>query len=139
MSMCCYIWRHAIRNACNDDYLPQPLHNDTTIFNIHHNIHYTTLIVTKASYYYYDPLNYPTHPPIKHIYRILKEWYTDLPTPSLFTTRHPTVIHKSTPRQTDGWSCGLHMLLINLTAIHQGGPPTSHRTQITLPSPRRFL
>ena len=36
---------------------------------------------------------------------------------------------KKTPRQTDGWSCGLHMLLINLATIYQGEPPTLRHTQ----------
>ena len=72
MSMGSSIWRHAIRNACNDDHLPHPLHKNTTIFNIHHNHHYTTLIATNTSYYYYDSLNYPTPPPVKHIHRTLK-------------------------------------------------------------------
>ena len=129
MSMGSSIWRQAIRNACNDDHLPHPLHNDTTIFNIHHNNHYTTLIATNNTYYYYDPLNYPTPPPVTMIHHTLKEWYKDLPTPPLLTTQHPTVVQKSTPRQTDGWSCGLHMLLINLATIYQGGPPTLRHTQ----------
>ena len=92
MSMGSSIWRHAIRNACKDDYLPHPLHNNTTIFNIHHNLHYTTLIATNTSYYYYDSLNYPIPPPVTHIRRTLKEWHKDLPTPPLLVTRHPTAI-----------------------------------------------
>jgi len=63
MSMGSSIWRNAIRNACNDDHLPPPLHNNTTICNIHHNLHYIILIATDTSYYYYDPLQYPTPPP----------------------------------------------------------------------------
>jgi len=90
------------------------------MFNIHHNLHYTTLIDTNTSDYYYDPLHYS---PVTHIHRTLKEWYKDLLTPPLLTAHHPTVIQKSTPRQTDGWSCGIHMLLINLATIYQGGPP----------------
>ena len=95
MSMGSSIWRHAIRNACNDDHLPHPLHNDTTIFNICHNNHYTTLTATNDSYYYFDPLNYPTPPPVTQIHRTLKEWYKDLSTPPLLTTQHPTVIQKA--------------------------------------------
>ena len=123
MSMGSSIRRHAIRNACNVDHLLHPQHNDTTIFNIHHNIHYTTLIATNTSYYYYDPLNYSAPLPLKHIHRTLKELYKDLPTPPPLTTRHSTVIHKGTPRQTDNWSCGMHMLLINLATIYQGDLP----------------
>ena len=72
MRMGSSIWRHAIRNACNDDHLPHPLHNDTAIFNIHHNLHYTTLIATDTSYYYYDSLNYPTPLPVTHSHRTLQ-------------------------------------------------------------------
>jgi hypothetical protein len=122
-SMGSSVWRHAIRNSCNDDRLPHPLHNDTIIYNIHHSLHYTTLVATNISYSYYDLLHYLTPPPVTHIHRTLKYWYKDLSTPLLLTTQHPTVIKKSTPRQTDGWSCGLHMLLIHLATIYQGGPP----------------
>ena len=73
MSIGSSIWRHAIRNTCNDDYLPHPLHHDTTIFNIHHDSHYTTRIDTNISYYYYDSLNYSTPPLVKRIHRILNE------------------------------------------------------------------
>jgi len=118
MSMGSSIWRHAIRNACNDDYLPHPLHNDTAIFNIHHNTHYATIITTNTCYYYYDSLNYPTPPLVKYIQRTLKERYEDLPITILLTTRHPLVIIKSTPYQTDGWSCRMYLLLINLATIY---------------------
>jgi len=95
MSMGSSIWRYAIRNACNDDHLPHPLHNNPTIFTIHHNHHYTTLIATNTSYYNDDSLNYPTPPPVKQLHRTLKEWYKDLPTPPLLTIQHPTVIQKA--------------------------------------------
>ena len=88
-----------------------------------------TLPGTNTSYYYYDPLNYPTPPPVLLIHRTLKEWYKDLPIPPLLTTQHPIVIPKSTPRQPNRWNCGLHMLLINLATIYQGGPPTLRHTQ----------
>jgi hypothetical protein len=52
------------------------------------------------------------------------------------TTRHPghtppthSIISASTPRQTDGWSCCMHMLLINLTTIYQGTFPTFKHSQ----------
>jgi hypothetical protein len=71
----------------------------TTIFNIHHISHYTTLIATHPSYYYYDSLNYPTPPLVKHIHSTLKEWYKDLfththsphnPTPASHHQKNPT-------------------------------------------------
>jgi hypothetical protein len=36
---------------------------------------------------------------------------------------------QNTPQQTNGWTCGLHMLLINLTTTYQGRIPTLIHTQ----------
>ena len=36
---------------------------------------------------------------------------------------------QSTPQQMDGWTCGIHMLLINLTTLYQGRIPTLTHTQ----------
>ena len=51
------LWRHTIRNARQDQLLPHPLFHPTTIFNIHNNSHFTTLITNNHSYYYYDSLD----------------------------------------------------------------------------------
>jgi hypothetical protein len=55
------VWQHTIYNACQDKNIPHPLFHPITIFNIHHNSHFTTLITNNQTYYYYDPLN--LHPP----------------------------------------------------------------------------
>ncbi len=123
-------WQHTIRNACQDHTLSHLLHNPATIFNIHHNVHNTTLIIDNTSYYYYDSLNYNPPQATSRIHNTLRQWYSALPitTPLL----HPNILHiilKSTSRQTDGWSCGMHMLLVNLTTIYQGSISNIKHTQ----------
>ena len=114
------VWRHTIRNACHDHILPHPLHNPITIFNIHHNSHYTTLFTDNNHYSYYDPLNFPTPRTAQNIHNTLRQWYTNHSiTPTLLRLASQPIIIKSTPKQTDNWSCGLHMLLINLATICQ--------------------
>ena len=63
---------------------------------------------------------------------------TQLPPPMVLGLEiEPTLLHQetpinhiqSTPQQTDGWTCGIHMLLINLTTIYQGRIPTLTNTQ----------
>ena len=49
--------------------------------------------------------------------------------PPLLRQNTPIVHIQSTPQQTDLWTCGLHMLLINLTTIYQGRIPTLTHTQ----------
>jgi hypothetical protein len=100
------IWQHTIMNACQGHILPHPLHTPITIFNIHNNSHFTTLITDINTYSYYDPLNF-RHPHTTHrIHNSLRQWYTNLPiAPQLLQNPSPTIITKSTPLQTDGWSC----------------------------------
>jgi hypothetical protein len=64
------------------------------------------------------------------IHNTLRHWYTRLEiAPSLLRQYTPIVHIQSTPQQIDGWTCGLHMLLINLPTIHQGRIPTLTHTQ----------
>ena len=96
------VWQHTVRNACNDHILPHPLHNPITIFNIHHNSHFTTLIADPYTYSYYDPLN--LHPPqhTQSTHTTLKQRYADPAiAPPLLSTTAPTITIKSTPQQTD--------------------------------------
>jgi hypothetical protein len=51
------VWRHTVRNACQDQILPSPLFNLITVFNIHNNPHFTILISNNNTYYYYNSLN----------------------------------------------------------------------------------
>ena len=96
------VWQHTIRNACQDHILPHPLHNPITIFNIHHNTHYTTLIADASHYSYYDPLNFPTPRAAQNIHNTLRQWYSEhsVAPPLLRHTIQP-IITKSTPTQTD--------------------------------------
>jgi hypothetical protein len=110
------VWQHTIRNACQDHILPHPLHNPITIFNIHHNAHCTTLIADRNYYSYYDPLNSQTPRIALIIYNTLRQWYSDHSiAPPLLRYTTPPITAKSTPQQTDNWSCCLHMLLNNLS------------------------
>ncbi len=71
-------------------------------------------------------LPHPLHNPIT----IFRQWYTNLPiSPQLLQNPSPYIITKSAPLQTDGWSCGLHMLPINIVTIYQGTLPTLRHTQ----------
>ena len=124
------MWQHTIRNACQDHILPHPLHNPITIFNINHNAHYTTLIADPNHFSYYDPLNFPIPNSASQIHRTLRQWYSNTAiAPPLLHSDAQRVTTKSTPKQTDNWSCGLHMLLINLAAIYQGKIPILRHTQ----------
>jgi len=117
-------------NACQDHILPHPLHNPITIFNIHHNSHFTSLITDNNTYSYYDPLNYRPAHTTHRIHNTRRQWYSNLPiAPHLLQNSTPKIITKSTPVQTDGWSCGLHILPINLATSYQGTLPTIHHTR----------
>jgi len=69
-------------------------------------------------------------PAINTIHNTLRQWYSGLEIASPLL-RHNTPINnmQNTPQQTDGWTCGLHILLINLTTIFQGRIPTLIYTQ----------
>jgi hypothetical protein len=89
-----------------------------------------TLIADNNTYSYYDPLKYRPPPTTHRIHNTLRQWYSNLPiAPQLLQSPSPTLITKSTPVQADGWSCGLHMLLINLATIYQETLPTLRHTQ----------
>ena len=64
------------------------------------------------------------------IQNTLRQWYTglDIP-PPLLRQDTPNIHSQSTPHHTNGWTCGLHMLLLNLTTIYQGRIPTLNHTQ----------
>jgi hypothetical protein len=46
------VWRHNIYNAYQEHDLPHPLFNPITIFKIHNNNHFTTLITNDHTYKY---------------------------------------------------------------------------------------
>ena len=57
------VWRHTIQNACQYQNLPHPLFNPITVFNIHNNSHFSTLITNNHTYYYYVSLS--LRPPLR--------------------------------------------------------------------------
>ena len=108
------VWQHTIRNACQDQVLPHSLFNPITMFNIHHNSHFTSLITNNHAYYYFDSLNLRPPPAINIIHNTLRQWYSGLEiSPPLLHKETPLTHIQSTPQQTDGWTCGIHMLRIN--------------------------
>ncbi len=124
------VWRHDIHNACQDQDLHHPLLNPITIFNIHNHVNFTTLITNNHTYHHYDPLNLRPPPAINIIHITLRQWYTGLSTtPPLLRQDTPNINIQSTPHQTDGWTCGLRMLLVNLTTIYQGRVPNLSHNQ----------
>ena len=124
------VWQHTILNACEDHIHPHPLQNLITIFNIHYCGHFNTLATDNHAYHHYDPLHNRPPPSAKHIHSTLRQLYSN-------TYIAQPILHPDTPhiniasmlRQTDGWSYGLHMLLINLTTIYQCNIPKLYHTQ----------
>ena len=92
------VWQLTIRNACQDQILPHPLSQPITIFNIHHNSHFTTLITNNHTYYHYDPLNLQPPKAIDKIHTTLRQWYTGLDiAPPSCATKRPTSTYKVPP------------------------------------------
>jgi hypothetical protein len=101
------VWRHNTHNACQDKVLPHPLFYPTTIFNIHNNSHFTTLIANNHTYYYYDSLNLRSPQAFNMIHNILRQWYTGLEiAPPILRQDTPIVHIQRTPQQANGWTCG---------------------------------
>ena len=93
------VWQHTIQNACKDHILPHPLFNPITLFNIHHNSHFTTLITNNNAYYYFDSLYLRPPPAIHMIHNTLRQWYTGLDTaPPLLQHTTPVTHIQSTPQ-----------------------------------------
>ncbi len=110
--------------------MAHPLYNPVLIFNIHSNSPITTLITNNDTYCYYDSLNFQAPHAIHRIHNTLRQWYASLPiTYPLLNHVTSSITIKSTPRQTDGWSCGMHMLMVNLVTIYQGTIPILRYTQ----------
>jgi hypothetical protein len=81
-------------------------------------------------YHHYDHLNHKPPPLTQHIHSTFRTWYQNTPhTIPRLQTNTPHIISTSTPRQQNGWSCGMHVLLINLTTIYLGNTPIPKRTQ----------
>jgi hypothetical protein len=124
------VWYHTIRNAYQDQILPHPLHSPITIFKIHNISHVTTLITNNNTYRCYDSLNLRSPPAAIKIHNTLRQWHSRLDIEHPLLRQATSNIHiQSAPQQTDGWTCGMHMILINLTTIYQGNIPIPKHTQ----------
>ena len=127
------IWKKAVKNFIFKEVLTSPLCNRTTIFQIYHDSHFTTLLVEDDQYYYYDSIkkDAPIPAVVPKIHSALQAWYVDnkQPKPSILENPDPDIIKESCPLQIDKWSCGIHMLLITLATIYQGKRPALHYTR----------
>jgi hypothetical protein len=90
------------------------------IYNSHH---YTTLITNDSNYYYYDMHGILVPRTFTHLHNHLRHWYGSSIKPPALQNKSSTVQIPYTPRQMDGWSCAMHMLLTSLAAIYQGRIP----------------
>jgi len=102
---------------------PTPTANNITIMQIYNSQHYTTIITDNNKYYYYDGFGIPVPHTITHLYNHLRRWYGSSLKPPALRNESPTLYTPYTPRQRDGWSCAMHMLLTSLSAIYQGRVP----------------
>ena len=67
---------------------------------------------------------------INRIHNTLRQGYEELDVATaLLRQATPTTHIQSTPQQIDGWTCGLHMLLINLTTNYLGRIPALTHAQ----------
>ncbi len=90
---------------------------------VYNQQHYTTLITDNNAYNYYDGLGIPVPNTITKLHNHLRQWYGSSSKPPVLQCNTPTVHTPYTPRQTDGWSCSMHMLLTSLSAIYQAKIP----------------
>ena len=126
------VWQHAIHNACQDQTLPDPLFHPTTIFNIHHNSHFTTLITNNNTYYYYDSLNLQLPPAVDKIHGTLRQWYMGLhiAPPSCVEKRRKPLSKVPPGKQMDGHvacTCSLSTLrpYTKDESLHSSTPNTT--------------
>ena len=125
------MWQHTIRNACKGHILPHPLYDSITIFDIHNNSHFTTIITNNHPYYCCYSLSLCPLQAISFIHTTIRQCYAGLLPIASPLTQHitPSITIKSTPTQIDDWACGIHPLLINLATIYQGDISSLKHTQ----------
>ena len=132
------IWRHQVFNSIFEETLTEPLQHPTSVYLIHNEIqkHFVTLVVDRKKFFYYDPLksinssSYSISSTVKKIYKALNTWYGDNPgiTKPVILKQAYKVSKQRIPLQGDGWSCGMHMLLVALSTIYQGKKPVINYT-----------
>jgi hypothetical protein len=132
------IWRHHVFNSIFEETLTEPLQHPTSVYLIHNEIHkhFVTLVVDRKKFYFYDSLKsitsntYSISGTVRKIYKALNSWYNDNPdiAKPMILKQAYKVSKQKIPLQGDGWSCGMHMLLVALATIYQGKKPVINYT-----------
>jgi hypothetical protein len=134
------VWRrHHVFNSIFKETLTEPLQHSTSVYLIYSKKenHYVTLVVDRKKFYFYDSLKsiysntYSVSGTVKKIYNALNKWYGDNPgiTKPVILSQAYKVSKQRIPLQEDGWSCGMHMLLVALSTIYQGKKPEINYTK----------
>ena len=126
-------------NSIHEETLTEPLQHSTSVYLIYSEKekHYVTLVVDRKKFYFYDSLKsinsntYSVSGTVKKIYNALNKWYGDNPgiTKPVILSQAYKVSKQRIPLQEDGWSCGMHMLLVALSTIYQGKKPEINYTK----------
>ena len=121
------IWSRSVHSITHPDGLQHPLASDLTIFQLHSDSHYTTAIYDTNGMRHYNSL--PGNPPrkIRHIRQRLSRYYRNRNTDTLREKTaglsQPTRT-MATRRQTDAFTCAMHMLAVTLSCTYQKTLPT---------------
>jgi hypothetical protein len=114
------IWTRRITKPLTNERLRHPLQNYITIMQIYDTQNYATLITDNKKYYYYGGLGMAIPTTVTHLHNYLRQWYGTSPMPPALQKNTPKVLTSYTPRQTDGWSFAMHVIITSLSAIYQG-------------------
>ena len=125
------VWTRRITNPLTNERLQYPLQNSITIMQIYDSQHYTTLIIDTKIYYHCDGLNMAVPEHVTHLHHHLRQWYGTSEMPPVLQTHTPEVLLPYTPRQTNGWTCAMHMVLTSLLVIYQGHYQSHNTVNIT--------
>jgi len=117
------VWIRQVTNLLTGERLQHQLQNNITIMQIYNSQHYATLVTYNNIYYYYDGLGNQIPNTVTYLHNHLRQCYGSSPKPPALHCHSPTVHTPYTPRQTEGWSCAMHMLLTSLSAIYQTKMP----------------
>ena len=125
------IWHSGVHSITHPNGLPHPLASQLTIFQIHEGLHYTTLIYDANGAHHYNSLTSTGLPSkVNHIRKRLNRYYSDRAATNpgengtaRLTDLTRTVPSMTTPSQTDGWTCAMHMLAVTLACTYQNSLP----------------
>ena len=122
------IWHRGVHSITHPNGLPHPLASQLTIiFQIHEGLHYTTLIYDANGAHHYNSLTSTGLPSkVNHIRKRLNRYYSDRAATNpgengtaRLTGLTRTVPSMTTPSQTDGWTCAMHMLAVTPACTYQ--------------------